>query len=286
MKVSGAVCDATKRLRDAGVEDPRRDARLLLSAAVGTAHPALLDPDDEVDGEALTRFDATVERRARREPVARIRGSREFWGMEFQLSADTLDPRPDTETLVEAVLEATPNRAAAVRVLDLGTGSGCILAALLRELPNAMGVGVDRSPGAAAAADQNLRRLGLASRAIVLVGDWTAPVSGAFDLVVSNPPYIATGEIETLAPEVVRFDPLRALDGGGDGLAAYRILIPSLRRVLLPDGIAAVEVGQGQAEEVARLFRAAGLDPRPPKTDLSGVARAVVASPNAPQQRR
>ena len=187
--------------------------------------------------------------------------------------------------LFRSVLEATPDTSAALRVLDLGTGSGCILAALLRELPNASGVGVDIAAGAATTAEENLRRLGLGSRASVVVGEWTEPVTGLFDIVVSNPPYIATREIETLEPEVARFDPRRALDGGSDGLAAYRVLIPTLPRTLAPAGLAAVEIGQGQAEEVARLFRAAGLDPQTPRADLSGVERVVLARAEKPQKR-
>lgn len=285
VNVADAVCDATKRLRAAGVESPRRDARLLLSLAVSAAHPLLLDPDHIVDPSAWARFNATVDRRAAREPIARIRGVREFWGLEFLLSAATLDPRPDTETLIEGVLDAFHGHPAPSRILDLGAGSGCILAALLGEFPEAVGVGVDIAPEAIATASANAERLALAPRTTFLVGDWTAAGAGLFDLVVSNPPYIPSDDIDGLAPEVAQFDPRRALDGGADGLDAYRALVPLLPDLLVPNGVAAVEIGDGQADEVMRLFRAHGLDPEPPRADLGGVSRVVIGRAN-PARRR
>ncbi len=275
MKVADAICDATKRLRAAGVDAPRRDARLLLADAMGVAHPALLDAGSHLSVTESARFVDKLVRREAREPVARIRGSREFWGMEFALSDATLDPRPDTETLIEAALAAFPD-APPQRILDLGTGSGCILCALLREWPTATGVGIDLSEAAVATARQNAQHLGLAGRAEFVVGDWNDAVGARYDLVVSNPPYVRSSDIDALEPEVATFDPRLALDGGADGLDAYRRITPLLSRLLAHGGVAAVEVGLGQAEEVGRLLARSGLDPVTVRTDLSGIPRALV----------
>mgnify|MGYP003353039385 CR=1 FL=1 len=200
-----------------------------------------------------------------------------FRSMEFALSPETLDPRPDTETLVEAVLAAFRDASPPRRILDLGTGSGCILCALLREWPGTMGVGVDRSAGAAEAARRNARDLGFGDRAAFVCGDWTSALAGPFDVVVSNPPYVASADIAVLEPEVSRFDPAAALDGGGDGLAVYRVLAPALRALLAPGGVVAFEVGQGQAKEVGELLAEAGLEFIAVRADLSGIERVVLA---------
>jgi release factor glutamine methyltransferase len=276
VKVADAICDATKRLREAGVDEPRRDARLLLADAMGVKHPALLDPAVPLSEFAHSRFDRTVSRRAAREPVARIRGAREFWGLKFALAPDTLDPRPDTESLVEAALAAFPD-SAPQRILDLGTGSGCILCALLHEWPEARGVGIDISAAAVETARANADRLGLGDRARFVVGDWNDALGERYDLVVSNPPYIRSADIAALAPEVSAFDPRRALDGGVDGLDAYRAITPLLPRLLTRDGVAAFELGLSQAEEVERLIAAARLDLVEVRPDLSGIPRALVA---------
>jgi release factor glutamine methyltransferase len=281
VKVYDAICDATKRLRAAGVDAPRRDARLLLADALGVDHPALLDPAAPLSETAHARFDGTVSRRAAREPVARIRGTREFWGLEFLLSPDTLDPRPDTETVIEAALAAFPN-AAPRRILDLGTGSGCILCALIHEWPAATGVGIDISDAAAATARANAARLDLAHRAQFVVGDWSAALGNRYDLVVSNPPYIRSNDIAALEPEVAAFDPHCALDGGVDGLDAYRAIALLLPRVLTAGGIAVLELGLSQAEEVGRLIAAARLDLVEVRPDLSGIPRALVARYEGP----
>ena len=222
---------------------------------------------------------ALAARRLDREPVARILGVKEFWGLPLRLNAATLVPRPETETVVEAALAAIDGagpRDRALRIADLGTGSGALLIALLTELPNATGIGTDVSREALAAARDNADRLGLAARAEFTVCDFGAALTGAFDLVVSNPPYIASADIATLAPEVRR-DPRRALDGGADGLDCYRTIAGQVPRLLKPNGDLVVELGIGQEPAVATLFRAAGLTPSPARLDLSGIPRALHA---------
>jgi release factor glutamine methyltransferase len=270
---------AALRLAAAGVDAPRRDARLLLAAALDVEPAALLARDDgPVDAAAAARFAGYVDRRAGREPVSRILGSREFWSLPFRLTPATLDPRPDSETLVEAALAGIADRQAPWRLLDLGTGSGCLLLALLAELPAATGVGVDRDPDAVAAAAANARALGLADRARFCPGDWAAGLDGPFDLVVSNPPYIPDQDIAGLAPEVARFEPRAALAGGPDGLAAYRALAPDLARVLAPAGRVVVEFGAGQDQAVAAILIASGLEIQGFRRDLNSILRCVVAA--------
>lgn len=268
-----------RRLTEAGMAAADLDARLILAEALGCPPSGLLARAEEPAGpDVIAAAEALLGRRLAGEPMTRILGRREFWSLEFHLSPDTLDPRPDTETLVEAALGALPERDAPLRILDLGVGSGAILAALLVERPQAFGVGVDLAEGAARAARANLARLGLAGRSAILVGSWAEAIAGSFDLVVSNPPYIPAGEIGDLAREVRLHDPRRALDGGADGLSAYRALAHALPRLLRPNGICVLELGQGQEADVVALLRAAGLAPRgAARADLSGIARALVA---------
>lgn len=266
-------------LAEAGIADADRDARLLLAEALSCAPGDLLlradAPVPEAEARAARAFAA---RRAAGEPVARIRGRREFWSLDFLLSPDTLVPRPDTETLVEAALAACPERDAPLRILDLGTGTGAILAALLAERPRAFGLGVDRSEGAARTARDNLVRNGLGGRAQVMVGDWGAALAGRFDLVVSNPPYITSAEMTELPVEVRRYDPRLALEAGADGLDAYRVITAGLPRLLAPGAVAVLELGAGQEAAVAGLARNAGLlIDGPARRDLAGTPRALVA---------
>lgn len=225
------------------------------------------------------RLEDVARRRLAGEPVARIIGLKEFWGLPLQLSAATLVPRPDTETVVELALQmlrTTPHHDRPLRIADLGTGSGAILLALLSELPEVHGIGTDISGAALATARANAAHLGLALRADFVAGDYAAPLSGLFDLIVSNPPYIRSADIPDLATEVRDHDPLAALDGGTDGLDAYRALIPQAASVLAPGGALVVEVGEGQSGDVEGLMTAAGLVPEgAPKADLAGVRRAV-----------
>jgi release factor glutamine methyltransferase len=278
-----ALAAATVRLAASGVEAPQREARLLLAHAAGLAPTLLIGwPERRVEADALRRFEALVGRRLAREPVARILGRREFWSLDFAVTADTLDPRPDTETLVEAVLSHLPDRHAPWRIADLGTGTGCILLALLSELPEARGVGIDRSIDAAKVARDNAIALGLSRRAGFAAGDWAEALAGHFDIVVSNPPYIATPELAGLMPEVVLYDPLVALNGGADGLDAYRRLVPDCARLLGDGGLAAFETGAGQASAVAALCRTAGLSPLEIRVDLANIERVVLARNVAP----
>jgi release factor glutamine methyltransferase len=275
--LSEAICRATKRLRAAGVEEPRRDARLLLRIAAGlSAEEVLASPDRELATEAMRRFDAWIERRAAREPVSRIVGRREFWSLDFHVTPDTLDPRPDSETLVSAALDRLDGRSER-RVLDLGTGTGCLLLAVLSERPGASGVGIDRSPAAARVAHDNARRLGLAGRAHFLAGDWASAIVGDFDVVLANPPYVAAPDVALLEPEVRDYEPGIALLAGDDGLDAYRAILPDVGRYLATGGSLIVEVGDRQIDSVAALMPRHGLRPAERRYDGAGVARCLVA---------
>jgi release factor glutamine methyltransferase len=260
----------------AGLGSPALDARLLLAAAVG-AEPAELAvrPDERLSAGEAARLTAYARRRLAREPVGRILGQREFWGLTFGLSPETLEPRPDTETVVETVLRLLPDRRAPLRILDLGTGTGCILVALLHEFGQARGLGLDVSPGALATARRNAWRNGVGGRALFAASDWTAAIRGQFDVIVSNPPYIAAAVIEGLEPDVRNHDPRLALDGGQDGLDAYRAILSDAPRLLAPDGVLAVEIGFDQEDDLSRLAGPTGLDVLTVTHDLSGSPRCV-----------
>ena len=270
---------ATRLLAEVSGDEAALDARIFLEEATGLSRLALLGHSDRVLGaEATARFTSFLDRRAAGEPVWRVLGQREFWGLPFTITPAVLDPRPDTETIVAAALDRLADRRGEpLRLLDLGIGSGALLCALLSELPQAIGWGVDRSKEAATVACGNLCRLEFGNRARVLVGDWGAALGGGrFDLVVSNPPYIETATIPTLAPEVRDFDPPLALDGGADGLRCYRDIAADLPRLLAPGGEAVLEVGAGQAAAVRDLLAGAGLDGIDTRHDLGGHLRAVL----------
>lgn len=270
---------AEARLADAGIDTPRLDARLLVAAAAGeTPDRVFLHPERTLGESAADDLEAMLARREAREPVARILGRREFWSLEFRISPDTLDPRPDSETVVQAVLDAVPAKQAPLHLLDLGTGTGCLLLALLSELPRATGVGVDLSPGACAMARENAASLGFAGRAEFRQGNWDAAAGQCFDAVVSNPPYIPEKEIAGLAPEVAGFDPALALDGGADGLAAYRAIAPLLPELLTPRGAAFLEIGADQTDTVPAILANQGLQIAAIGKDLAGRPRCVVAA--------
>ena len=282
-----AWAEVARVLREAGVESPVVDARLLVCHALGTDRLGLLREPNRPVGDAASALADAVKRRLAREPVSRIIGERAFWGRQFSISPATLDPRADSETLIAAGLElagplqeARPDRP--LRLLDLGTGSGCLLLTLLAELPAAEGIGVDISPEALDVARGNAARLGVAGRAQFVLGDWMACMEGPFDLVLSNPPYIRHSDLASLAPEVIAYDPALALDGGEDGLAAYRQILarpPELN----PGGAILFEVGQGQADRVLEMLATAysrqpeGIWPRALRRwqDLSGIERVV-----------
>jgi release factor glutamine methyltransferase len=283
--LAGQTVDAarralTARFKSSSIESAELDARMLVGAVLGLDLTGLIS----FAGRRLTanesiRLEDFARRRLGGEPVARILGTKEFWGLPLTLSAATLVPRPDTETVVELALEmlrASPASDRALRIADLGTGSGAILLALLSELPGAHGIGTDISGEALQTAHNNAVDLGLAHRADFIVCDYAADLSGPFDLIVSNPPYIRSADIAGLATEVRNYDPLGALDGGHDGLDAYRALIPQAAQLLAPQGVLVVEIGQGQHDDVRGLMIAEGLAPEAPaKADLAGIRRAV-----------
>ena len=263
-----------------GLESAALDARLLTASALGVGSTALLaDPDAPVSRDEAARLADHARRRLAREPVARIIGQAEFWGLPFRLSPETLAPRPDTETVVEAALAAFGAGEMPRTILDLGTGSGCILVALLSEVPDAFGVGLDRSPGALATARGNARRNGVGDRAGFAASNWAEALDGRFGLIVSNPPYIRAADIQTLEPEVSRFDPLAALDGGRDGLDAYRAILRQAGRLLAPGGRIVLELGFDQADPVAAIADERCLAVEAIREDLGGHRRAVTLRP-------
>jgi release factor glutamine methyltransferase len=269
-----------EKFRAAGIDSPELDARILIGHALSLDHAALTAADALVlEADELDAIAALAGRRLAREPVARILGWKEFWGLPLQINSATLVPRPETETIVEAALAAIAAcdaRRRRLQIADIGTGTGAILLALLCELPNAEGVGSDIRPAALLVARDNARRLGL-RRARFIACDMVTALRGPFDLVVCNPPYIASAEIGRLAPEVRDFEPRGALDGGCDGLDFYRSLAASAPALLAPGGMLIVELGVGQEAPVAALFAAAGLAVSPARPDLSGVPRALLA---------
>lgn len=281
--IGALIAAGAARLKEAGIESPMREARLLLGHAAGIGLSTLIGwPERAIADDAAEIYRSFIARRLEHEPVSRILGHREFWSLDFAVTAATLDPRPDTETLVEAVLAQLPDRQATLRLADFGTGTGCILLALLTELPQSHGIGIDRSAEAARVAAGNAASLGLAGRTGFVIGDWAESVAGGFDIVVSNPPYIPSAQIERLDAEVADYDPPTALDGGADGLDAYRRLAPEFARILKPGGLAAFEIGQGQDKDVAALCEAAGLQVIEIRPDLAGIGRVVMARKQDP----
>ena len=270
--------EVSGRLAPAGVPEPRREARLLVAAATGLSPAALIaDPERPLSRSEAGRLSELARRRAAREPLSRILGWREFWSLRFALEPETLDPRPDSETLIEAALDwLGAGRSRPLEVLDLGTGTGCLLLALLSELPAARGLGIDASAGAVAAARRNAESLGLGPRARFRTGIWGEGIEGRFDVVLCNPPYVPAAEIARLEPEVARFDPWLALSGGADGLDSYRALARQLPGLLAMVGRAFIEIGLGQASSAGALFEAGGLTVLASRSDLAAVPRCLV----------
>jgi len=278
------LADIAARLPDNGLDDRRRDARHLLALALDRTAPVLPHEDVDITSGQWDRLDQLIERRIKGEPISRIRGYREFYSLDFHINPATLDPRADSETLVEVALRVLGDAdwlapivapKVAPRVLDLGTGSGCLLLAILANAPTASGIGVDIQEAAAEMARQNAERLGLASRADFQVRSWDDGLDGQFDLVISNPPYIPRPDLGGLMDEVRLYDPILALDGGDDGLDAWRALAPVIARRLYPHGVALVEIGQGQGEAVAGIFDNHGLRLTHQWLDLAGVTRCL-----------
>ena len=272
------VAEAAAELSAAGFADARRQARRLISEALAITQSDLFGhPDRVIDAGQIRRVRTLLDRMIAGEPLTRILAKREFWGLEFTLSADTLDPRPETETIVEAVLRRKIDRHAPLHLLDLGTGTGCLLLALLYEFPGADGIGIDIAEGAVRTAARNAVLLGLADRARFFVGNWAAAVSSRFDAVLANPPYVTSKALASLPREVARHDPCRALDGGEDGLRSYREMTEAIPRLLSPNGILVTEIGAGQADAVAAMIHEGGLVVDGIENDLAGIARCVVA---------
>lgn len=274
-----ALRKAAGVLSGSGVDQPKLDARLLLAEVMGWPSQALeARPELALNDDQAIRFEQLIRRRAAREPVCQILEQRGFWTLDLRVTGDTLAPRPDTETLVDAVLEGVRERSFPLRILDLGTGSGCLLLALLSEFPNARGIGVDISEKALAVARHNARTTHLDDRAEFIKSDWGRALGdGLFDIVVSNPPYIVEAEIATLEPEVAQWEPHLALSGGEDGFDCYRAIIPDLPRLMSDDGFVFLEVGQGQSPKVVAMADEAGLLVRGVRRDLGGIERCVIA---------
>ena len=272
----GALLDrATRQLRRAGLPSPRLDARVLLGNAM-LCDPASLLPGSSrpVSPAQVASFDGLIEGRLDRRPVSHLTGRREFFGRAFMVTPDVLDPRPDSECVVELALQHLGSKDA-VSILDLGTGTGCLLLTLLAERPQARGLGIDISPAALDVARGNAAALGLQDRAAFQQGEWLSEAAERFDLIISNPPYIPTEDIHSLAPEVRDHEPRLALDGGPDGLGPYRIMLPQLAGFLRAEGVAILEHGQGQEAAIALLAEHSGLEIIATATDLSGIKRGV-----------
>lgn len=274
MPAAGETVSAARKtialaLKRAGIVDFTFEARILVEDLAGGG--------EQLDEAASERLNDAIVRRLAGEPLWRILGAREFWGLSFALSPGTLEPRPDSETLIEAALiHLASRRHETLRMLDLGTGTGCLLIATLREFPQASGIGIDLSPDAVATATGNAARNGLGERAAFRQGDWTSGIDESFDLILSNPPYIGSSEIAGLDRAVREHDPLLALDGGPDGFDAYRALAATLPDHLKPKGRAIMEIGAGQEEGVVALMRQAGLRHLDSRRDLGGHIRALV----------
>lgn len=276
--LSDIVSRVAKRLWQVGIENEDYEARVLVAYALGLPSATLyLEAPEHLSFRQGMDIEHYVERRCKREPLSKIVGEKEFWSLPFKVSKATLDPRPDSETLIEAVLEYFPDHTANLSFLDIGTGSGCLLLAALQEYAHSTGVGVDVSSEALKIAQYNADALGMTARTTFLEGSWTDAVQGMFDIILSNPPYIATAEIATLALEVKEFDPLLALDGGEDGLEAYRQLMPLLAAVLQPQGYVFLEIGYTQQAAVEAFVAEAGLQVVACRQDLAGHPRCVVA---------
>lgn len=286
LSVGLTVAAARRRLanvfRDHRIDSPDLDARLLTGHALGLDHAGLMAAAARNLSQAeADRIVALGRRRLDREPVARILGRKEFWSLTLSVTDAVLVPRPETESVVEtalAAIDANGSRSRPLRIVDIGTGSGALLLALLSELPNAFGVGTDRDPSALAIARHNAASIGLRGRSAFVACDHGQALAGGWDLIVANPPYVASGEIAALAPEVRNYDPHLALDGGIDGLGSYRAIAADAGRLLAPRGCLCCEIGAGQADAVAALLGGAGLaTPRPARSDLAGIPRALAA---------
>lgn len=279
VQIADILRKASQELGAAGVATPQLDARLLLQHAANLdVETIVADPTRVLESSAIGQFQQLLQRRMQREPVSRIIGRREFWSIDFDIAPSVLDPRPDSETLVEAVVESSRDADRPSVILDLGTGSGCLLCAVLSELPSASGIGVDLSAEALRIARGNLTRQGLAGRSMLIQGNWADGIAErSIDVAIGNPPYIPTDQIPGLAPEVARYEPRLALDGGVDGLGAYKTLVKEFPRIMRGPGRVFLEVGQGQCESVALMLRESGATEIERFHDLAGHIRCLSA---------
>lgn len=268
---------AIHRLENAGIDTPALDARLLLQQALGVSHEEFraLAPEKEVNKQQIEVLDALINRRTARVPLAQILGAKEFLGLDFSVTSDTLIPRPDSEILIQAVLDRLPHNTP-VSILDLGTGTGCLLISLLHAFSAATGVGVDKNPGALKTARKNAAKNGVETRAEWQESDWFSQVTGRYDVIISNPPYIKTEEIEFLQPEIVQYEPKLALDGGEDGLYAYRHILAVAPQYLTENGLVVLELGEGQQQDVSAIAEVEGFHIDATLPDLGGVMRCLV----------
>lgn len=277
--ISTLLHRATEAISKAGVKDARRDARILMCAATDvTLNSLLANPDQEISVSNNICFTDYVRRRCRREPVSRILGKRSFWNLDLVVTPNVLDPRPDSETVVQAVLDSLNDQQGSFRLLELGVGSGALLLSLLNELPYATGVGVDLCSKAVLVAKENAINAGLGSRTYFATMNWSDALDARFDIVISNPPYIMSSSIDSLSPEVACYDPLLAIDGGPDGLEAYRCLARILPSLLAPGAVVGVELGFGQLAAVVNIFSNSSLQVDEIRRDLSGRSRCLLAS--------
>lgn len=283
MRIRDKVAELAGRFEAAGIETPKADARVLTAFVLGREPVYLrIHPEEEIDIQDIARIDACAVRRFKREPVSKITGTRGFWRLDFKVTPDVLDPRPDSETLIEKVLEILPDKTASLKILDLGTGTGCLAQALLCEYIRASAVGTDISPAALAVAEENAAFNGLKERFAAVLADWNEPgwennFKTPFDVVISNPPYIAEFERASLAPEVREYDPPQALFGGPDGLDPYRKIVLCLPRLLKKGGLFVCEFGKGQEEDVRRIICTGGGEFNSFGVDLGGVTRCLCA---------
>lgn len=276
MKIADALRNATFHFRKADIAEASRDASVLLSHVFsGDREIQFREPEKHLTEQQYSLYQGYIDRRCKREPVSHILETREFWSLDFVVSKDVLDPRPDSETLIDAVLKHFQNCDDPSRILDLGTGSGCLLLTLLNELEHATGLGVDISEKALIIAKENADQLKISNRTQFIKGSWFSEVSGQFDLIVSNPPYIESGDIEGLQPEVRNYEPLLALDGGVDGLDCYRTIISQISPFLTQGGLAVFEVGINQSNDVLTLLEESAFSSLKVHTDLASVQRCV-----------
>lgn len=272
-----------QRLEQAGIEETRLEARLILCHALEVDTTVLIGyPEREISADRQVAIEAILTRRCQREPLSQIFGQKEFWSLSFKVTADTLTPRPDSETLIEAVLRHRPDLDHPLRILDLGTGTGCLLLSLLSEYPKAQGLGVDISQGAVDVAQENAIALGVSDRCAIVQGSWFNPVAGRgpFDIIISNPPYIPQGEKDRLQPEVRDYDPDLALFGGEDGLDPYRLIAERGAQYLSENGLIVVEFGQGQENDVRAIMEFSTLKTLEECRDLGGITRCAIISKN------